>query len=139
MAINLDQVLHGRAGWRLRFLVPCWVFQVAVLLGLMGVFAYRLVETFEHYDEKNKNGRAPMVEVVWEATNVGFSTVSLVLSIIEISKMATESLTPFLMLCTHIIKLTLSFAILGLDITVYLQRTDEHYSIVALALDCGLL
>ena len=75
----------------------------------------------------------------WEATNVGFSTISLVLSILEISRMATEVLTPFLMLCTHIIKLVLAFAILGLDVTVYLQRTDKHYSIVALALDCGLL
>lgn len=53
--------------------------------------------------------------------------------------MATEVLTPFLMLCTHIIKLVLAFAILGLDVTVYLQRTDRHYSIVALALDCALL
>lgn len=43
------------------------------------------------------------------------------------------------MLCTHVIKLVLSFAILGLDVTVYLQRTDRNYSIVALALDCGLL
>lgn len=75
----------------------------------------------------------------WEATNVGFSTISLVLSIIEISRMATEVLTPFLMLFTHIIKLVLAFAILGLDVTVYLQRTDKHYSIVALALDCALL
>ena len=75
----------------------------------------------------------------WEATNVGFSTISLILSILEISRMATEVLTPFLMLCTHIIKLVLAFAILGLDVTVYLQRTDKHYSIVALALDCGLL
>lgn len=61
------------------------------------------------------------------------------LTIIEISRLATDILTPFLMLCTHIIKLVLSFAILGLDVTVYLQRTDRHYSIVALALDCGLL
>ncbi|KAM7204588.1 hypothetical protein V8F33_001552 [Rhypophila sp. PSN 637] len=139
MPINIDQVLCSRARWRLSFLAPFWALQVAILLCLMGVFAYRLVDTFEHYDEGKKNGQVPMVEVVWEATNVGFSTISLVLTIIEISRLATDILTPFLMLCTHIIKLVLSLAILGLDITVYLQRTDRHYSIVALALDCGLL
>ncbi|KAK3319839.1 hypothetical protein B0T19DRAFT_273157 [Cercophora scortea] len=177
--VNVDQVLYSRAGWRLRFLVPCWTFQVAVVLCLMGIFAYRLVETFEHYDESKKNGQIPMVEVVyvlfafpgqaftssfkkknlhekwvkrfanmdmnyvcarsWESTNVGFSVISLMLSIIEISRAATESLTPFTMLCTHVIKLTLAFAILGLDVTVYLKSLDGQYSIVALALDCGLL
>ncbi|KAK3942042.1 hypothetical protein QBC46DRAFT_381039 [Diplogelasinospora grovesii] len=139
MTIDIDQVLFGRAKWRLRFLVPCWAAQVAMLLCLMGIFAYRLAETFEHYEENDKNGQIPMVEVVWEATNVGFSTISLVLSIIEISKVAAEKLTPFFMLGTHIIKLTLAFAILGLDVTVYLQRTVNNYSIVALAIDCGLL
>ncbi|KAK4218437.1 hypothetical protein QBC37DRAFT_200207 [Rhypophila decipiens] len=139
MSINIDQVLCSRARWRLSFLAPFWALQVAILLCLMGVFAYRLVDTFEYYDEGKKNGQAPLVEVVWEATNVGFSTISLVLTIIEISRLATDILTPFLMLCTHIIKLVLSLAILGLDVTVYLQRTDRHYSIVALALDCGLL
>ncbi|KAK3689822.1 hypothetical protein B0T22DRAFT_180080 [Podospora appendiculata] len=136
--VNVDQVLYSRAGWRLRFLVPCWTFQLAVVLCLMGIFAYRLVETFEHYDESKKNGD-PMVEVIWESTNVGFSLISLMLTIIEISKAATESLTPFMMLCSHVIKLTLAFAILGLDVTVYLKSLDGQYSIVALALDCGLL
>lgn len=57
----------------------------------------------------------------------------------EISKTATETLTPFAMLCTHIIKLTVALAMLALDVTVYLQRTDQDYSIVGLALDCGFL
>lgn len=64
MSVNVDQVLCSRARWRLRFLIPFWTVQVAILLCLMGVFAYRLVDTFEHYDEEKKNGQAPMVEVV---------------------------------------------------------------------------
>jgi hypothetical protein len=48
-------------------------------------------------------------------------------------------LTPFLMLGTHVIKLTLAFANLGLDVVVYLQRSEREYSIVGLAIDCGLL
>ena len=64
MSINVDQVLCSRARWRLRFLIPFWVVQVSILLGLMGIFAYRLAETFEHYDDEKNNGEAPMVEVV---------------------------------------------------------------------------
>ncbi|KAK3384949.1 hypothetical protein B0H63DRAFT_174396 [Podospora didyma] len=137
--VDLDQILFSRAGWRLKFLIPLWMFQIAVLLCLMGIFAYRLAETFEHYEEHDKMGQLPIVEVVWEGTNVGFNLVSLVLNIMEISKQATERLTPFFMLATHAIKLTLAFAILGLDVVVYIQHTDAHYSIIALALDCGLL
>lgn len=64
MSVNVDQVLCSRARWRLGFLIPFWTVQVAILLCLMGVFAYRLVDTFEHYDEEKKNGQVPMVEVV---------------------------------------------------------------------------
>jgi len=64
MSASLDQILYNRAAWRLRFLVPYWVFQIAIVLGLMGVFTYRLAETFEHYDESKNNGDIPMVEVV---------------------------------------------------------------------------
>jgi len=64
MSINVDQVLCSRARWRLRFLIPFWAVQVSILLCLMGIFAYRLAETFEHYDDEKNNGEAPMVEVV---------------------------------------------------------------------------
>ena len=63
-ALELDQALFARARWRLRILVPCWIFQILVLLCLMGIFAYRLAETFEHYSEQKQNGEAPLVEVV---------------------------------------------------------------------------
>lgn len=45
-------------------MIPFWAVQVSILLGLMGIFAYRLAETFEHYDDEKNNGEAPMVEVV---------------------------------------------------------------------------
>jgi len=45
-------------------LIPFWAVQVSILLCLMGIFAYRLAETFEHYDDEKNNGEAPMVEVV---------------------------------------------------------------------------
>jgi len=58
---------------------------------------------------------------------------------IEITKMVGEVLTPFFMLATHAIKLTLASVNLALDIVVYVQRSDRNYSIVGLAIDCGLL
>ncbi len=75
----------------------------------------------------------------WEATNVGFNLIALVLNILEIARYATERLTPFTMVCTHIIKLTLAFAVLALDIVAYLQHMDGYYSTIGLSLDCGLL
>jgi hypothetical protein len=62
-----------------------------------------------------------------------------VLTILEITKTVAEALTPFFMLATHVVKLTLAFVDLGLDVVVYLQRSDRNYSIVGLAIDCGLL
>lgn len=72
-------------------------------------------------------------------TNVTFSLLALILTILEITKTAGEVLTPFFMLGTHAIKLTLVFVNLALDIVVYQQRSDKNYSIVGLAIDCGLL
>jgi hypothetical protein len=63
-SLDLDQVLYERARWRKAILIPLWAFQVAVLLCLMGIFAYRLAETFEHYEELDKLGEVPIVEVV---------------------------------------------------------------------------
>jgi hypothetical protein len=138
-SIDLDQVLYARARWQKRILIPLWTFQMAVLLCLMGIFAYRLAETFEHYEEHNKLGEMPIVEVVWEATNVGFNVIALILTILEVARKATERLTPFMMVCTQVVKLTLGFAVLALDIVAYLQGMDGHYSTIGLSLDCGLL
>ncbi|KAK4124613.1 hypothetical protein N657DRAFT_680562 [Parathielavia appendiculata] len=139
MSLDLDQVLYARAGWRKAVLIPLWVFQVAVLLCLMGIFAYRLAETFEHYEELDKLGEVPIVEVVWEGTNVLFNLVALILTILEVARKATERLTPFFMVCSQVVKLTLALAVLALDIVAYLRRMDGHYSTIGLSLDCGLL
>lgn len=69
-SLDLDQVLYARAGWRKAILIPLWIFQVTVLLGLMGIFAYRLAETFEHYEEHDKLGEMPIVEVVYVASRL---------------------------------------------------------------------
>jgi hypothetical protein len=63
-----DQGLFERAGWRMRVLIPAWVVQVASLLGMMGLFSYRLAETIEAWEDKTRenNGSSsiPMVELV---------------------------------------------------------------------------
>ncbi|KAL2194909.1 hypothetical protein P885DRAFT_62602 [Corynascus similis CBS 632.67] len=138
-SLDLDQVLHARAAWRNAVLIPLWIFQVAVLLCLMGIFAYRLADTFKHYQERNKMGDMPIVEVVWEATNVGFNLIALTLNVVEISRKAAERLTPLLIVFTQSIKLIMAFAVLALDIIAYLQHMDGHYSTIGLSLDCGLL
>ncbi|OIW26564.1 hypothetical protein CONLIGDRAFT_646722 [Coniochaeta ligniaria NRRL 30616] len=134
-----DQAQFARSQWGMAILIPFWTAQTAMLLGLMGIFSYRLAETTEHWDEMREAGDTPRVELVWEATNVAFSLLALVLTILEITKTAGEVLTPFSMLASHAIKLTLAFVNLALDIVVYLQRSDRNYSIVGLAIDCGLL
>ncbi|KAK4178506.1 hypothetical protein QBC36DRAFT_385906 [Triangularia setosa] len=137
--LDLDSLQHTRARWRRALLFPSWLLQILILLCLMGIFAYRLAETFEHYSAEKKNGAVPMVEVVWEATNVAFNLLSLLLTILELARYLTERLTPFLLLSTNLIKLTLSFAVLGLDIVAHLRRLDGHYATIGLSLDCGLL
>jgi hypothetical protein len=75
----------------------------------------------------------------WEGTNVLFNLIALILTIIEVARKATERLTPFMMICSQVLKLTLAIAVLALDIVAFLQRMDGHYSTIGLALDCGLL
>ncbi|KAH8888635.1 hypothetical protein GQ53DRAFT_749032 [Thozetella sp. PMI_491] len=129
----------ARARWRLAVMIPSWGLLMAILLGSMGIFAYRLAETLEHYKERDDGGQVPIIEVVWEATNIGFSVASLILTIVEISKYAAETLTPFFLLSSNVIKITLAVAELALDIIVYQMQTERNYSIVGLALDCGIL
>ncbi|KAL1838421.1 hypothetical protein VTJ49DRAFT_2673 [Mycothermus thermophilus] len=137
--MDYDTVVYARAGWRKRILVPMWTFQVAVLLCLMCLFAYRLAETFEHYDEAKRRGRPPTVEVVWEGSNVACNVIALVLNCLEMARKATERLTPFFMVCTHVIKVTLALAVLALDIAAYIQGIDGIYPSLGIGLDVGLL
>lgn len=64
-SVNVDHVLFTRAKWRLKFMVPCWAVQILVLLCLMGIFAYRVAETVEHYSDEETAGEMPMVEIVY--------------------------------------------------------------------------
>lgn len=65
--------------------------------------------------------------------------VSLILTILEVSRLFSETLTPFFLLASHVIKMTCAFAILGLDIVVYTQRSEGNWSLIGLAIDSGLL
>ncbi|KAL2268399.1 hypothetical protein VTJ83DRAFT_3245 [Remersonia thermophila] len=138
-SLDYDQLLYSRAGWRKRVLVPLWTFQVAILLCLMCLFTYRLAETFDHYEEGKQRGRPPTVELVWEASNVACNAIALVLNCLEIARLATERLTPFFMVCTHVIKFTLALAVLSLDITAYTRGIDGIYPSLGMGLDMGLI
>ncbi|KAK6078593.1 hypothetical protein SCUP234_06216 [Seiridium cupressi] len=134
-----DQAHFERARWRKRVLLPCWIVQIPILLTLMGVFSYRLSNTVSTFKEEKDKGGVPMVEFVWECVNIAFSTVSFILDLVQIAKFIAEVLTPFGMLAGNAVSLTLSLAILVLDVVVYVQHADKNYSIVALSLDCALL
>ncbi len=64
MSDLVDLAQFTRAGWRMAILVPFWTAQTAMLLGLMGIFSYRLAETTEHWDEMREAGDNPRVELV---------------------------------------------------------------------------
>ncbi len=64
MVFHLDQAQFERARWRKLILVPLWIAQILLLLGLMGIFSYRLAEAIENFEENDQQGNIPMVEVV---------------------------------------------------------------------------
>ena len=64
MVYHRDQSHFDRARWRKALLVPFWLAQITLLLGLMGIFAYRLAETIRTYKENDEKGTVPTVEVV---------------------------------------------------------------------------
>lgn len=64
MANHRDQARFERAGWRLPVLITSWIAQIALLLGLMGTFAYRLSRTIGDWEAKEKAGSLPTVELV---------------------------------------------------------------------------
>jgi hypothetical protein len=70
---------------------------------------------------------------------MGLAAVSTACTLFEIAKYFGESLTPWTMLFTHVIKLTCALGILVLDIIVLLDRTDTRYTIVSLAIDVTFL
>ncbi|KAK1580187.1 uncharacterized protein LY79DRAFT_521098 [Colletotrichum navitas] len=140
MVLHRQQAQFDRARWRMALLVPLWILQLLVLLVDIGLFSWRLSDTLKNWEtEEQTKGMFPLVEVVWEAVNIGFSLVCLISTVYEVSKLAAETLTPWTMLFTHVLKIVCSLATLALDIVVLLQRKDSHYSVVGLGLNCFLL
>lgn len=134
-----EQAQFDRAHWRLALLVPLWIAQIAVLLSMIGIFAYRLANSIDELQDNDKSNDDPTLLIVWEGTNVGFSLVSLILTFMEIAKVAAETLTPFSFIFMHVIKLTCSLASLALDIVVYLKFPDGEWSWIGLGMDSGLI
>lgn len=64
MFADVDEVLCQRAKWSLRLLVPSWAAYVCILLGLIGLFSHRLAETVNNWEETDKTGDLPEVEMV---------------------------------------------------------------------------
>lgn len=60
-------------------------------------------------------------------------------TLFEIARFVSETLTPWTMLFTHVVKLACAAAILALDIVIYVQRSDKNYSLVGLGLDGVLM
>ncbi|KAF9873553.1 hypothetical protein CkaCkLH20_09012 [Colletotrichum karsti] len=140
MVLHRQQAQFDRARWRMALLLPFWILQLLVLLTVIGLFSWRLSDTLQNWDsEVETKGMFPTVEVVWEAVNIAFSLLCLVATIYEVSKLAAETLTPWTMLFTHVLKLVASLAVLALDVVVFVQRKDSHYSVVGLGLDCFMI
>ncbi|WQF78444.1 hypothetical protein CDEST_03458 [Colletotrichum destructivum] len=139
MVLHRRQAQFDRARWRMALLIPFWVLQLLVLLVVVGLFSWRLSDTLRNWDtEEQIKGMFPMVEVVWESVNIGFSLICLISTFYEVSKLAAETLTPWTMLFTHVLKIVCSLATLALDAVVFVQRKDSRYAAVGLGLD-GLL
>ncbi|KAH7155188.1 hypothetical protein B0J13DRAFT_219985 [Dactylonectria estremocensis] len=139
MGNHRKQAQFDRAKWRLGLLLPIWFLQLGLNLTMVGLFAWRLGDTVKSYGEQAKNGNVPVVELVWEATNVTLAFVASLCTLVEVGKFFSESLTPWTMLFTHVIKLSCASAILALDVVVYVQRHDRHYSLIGLGLDSAFI
>ncbi|KAF4339251.1 hypothetical protein FBEOM_6843 [Fusarium beomiforme] len=133
------QAQFDRAKWRPMVLFPTWALQLGLSMSMMGLFAYRLGDSMKVNKDDNKKNDDPTVEIVWEATNVALWFVASLCSFVEIAKYFAEALTPWTMLFTHVIKLTCAIATLALDVVVYTEKHDKHYSLVALGLDCAFI
>ncbi|KAI1476404.1 hypothetical protein F4774DRAFT_392868 [Daldinia eschscholtzii] len=134
-----DNAQFSRAKWRKRILLPCWIVQVLLLLGMMGLFSYRLSRTSKTWKDQQDQGEDPTVEFVWETANVTFSFISLVIVFVSIARFIAEVLTPVPLLFGNIINLALTSAVLALDIVVYVKYADRKYSLIGLIMDCVLV
>ncbi|POR35562.1 Uncharacterized protein TPAR_04269 [Tolypocladium paradoxum] len=139
MANHRAVAQFDRAKWRLALLGPLWALQLLLATSMMGLFSWRLGDTVKHYDDREQEGKTPTIEFVWEATNIAMSFITALCTFFEIGKFVAESLTPWTMLFTHVVKLTCASAILALDVVIYVQRSEAHYSLVGLGMDVALI
>lgn len=70
---------------------------------------------------------------------MGLSGVSTVCTLFEIARFFAESLTPWTVLFTHIIKLTCAISLLVLDSVAHVQKIDGNYTAIGLGLDAAWL
>ncbi|KAM4056609.1 hypothetical protein HRG_003478 [Hirsutella rhossiliensis] len=139
MANHRARAQFDRAKWRLALLLPLWALQLVLAMAMTGLFAWRLGDSVKNHPEREATGGTPTVEFAWEAANIALSFVAACCTLFEMAKLMAESLTPWTMLFTHVVKLACALAILALDITVYVVRAEAHYSIVGLGLDAALI
>ncbi|KAI0160177.1 hypothetical protein GGR57DRAFT_499590 [Xylariaceae sp. FL1272] len=134
-----DNSNFTRAQWKKRIILPCWAVQVIVICALIGIFSYRLSHTLATWEEEDSKGTVPVVELVWEASNIGFSLISLVITLVAVARFIAEVLTPVPLLFGCILNVVLSIVVLALDVVVYTQRSDSNYSLIGLGLDAVLI
>ncbi|CAJ2509447.1 Uu.00g144730.m01.CDS01 [Anthostomella pinea] len=139
LGTHRDNAQFARARWRKTILLPCWIVQLGLLMSIMGLFIFRLSRTVRTWEKEKEKGNVPTVEFVWESVNIGFSLSSLIITLVSIARFIAEVLTPLPLLFMSIISLTLSSAVLALDIVVYVQYADREYSLIGLGMDCALM
>ncbi|ATY58952.1 hypothetical protein A9K55_003479 [Cordyceps militaris] len=137
--LHKSQAQFARAQWRIRLLAPIWASQLLLTMTMMGLFAWRFGDTMRHHGDKVEAGKTPMIEYAWEVTNIVMSLVASLCTFVDVFRYYTESLTPWTMLFTHVIKATCAFAILALDVAVYIVLSEEKYSLIGIALDSLLI
>lgn len=127
MGKHRDQAKFDRAEWKLRILLPCWVAQISLLLILLGISAYLLANAMK--DDVEVRGTAiayvhipsPRNSLVtlaivklttdrvtyirWEAINIGYSVIAVLLTGFEMIRTILECLTPKNLLSANLAKL----------------------------------
>ncbi|KJZ77169.1 hypothetical protein HIM_03490 [Hirsutella minnesotensis 3608] len=135
MANHRAQAQFERARWRLNLLLPLWASQLTVTMITMGLFSWRMGGTVDVYRRGGQAAVLPVFEIAGQAVNIGLSFFASIWTCAEIARFMAESLTPWLMLLSNIIKLACASIILGVDIAVYLVQRDVGYPLVGLSLD----
>ncbi|KAL5630511.1 hypothetical protein BROUX41_000383 [Berkeleyomyces rouxiae] len=99
---------------------------------LLGVFGWRLSETMKREEDRD----SATVSIVWESTNIALPVLALFFTGYEVFRYVSQTLTPWTMLFTNIVKVTCSVGAVILDVYVYvIQRPGHYYAVAGLVLD----